>query len=89
MQGILARRRQLVDMLTAENNRLHSASKPVAKRISAHIRWLEKELSRTDGDLDKAIKESPSLAENEALLRSVAGVGPVLARTLLAQVPES
>jgi transposase len=88
LQGILARRRQLVDMLTAENNRLHSASKPVAKRISAHIRWLEKELSRTDGDLDKAIKESPSLAENEALLRSVPGVGPVLARTLLAQVPE-
>jgi transposase len=88
LQGILARRRQLVDMLTAENNRLHSASKPVAKRIAAHIRWLEKELSRTDGDLDRAIKESPALAENEALLRSVPGVGPVLARTLLADVPE-
>jgi transposase len=74
-------------MLTAENNRLHSAPKPVAKkRIAAHIEWLEKELSRTDGDLDKAIKESPALAKNEALLRSVAGVGPVLARTLLAQV---
>ena len=88
MQGILARRRQLVAMLTAENNRLPTATKPVAKRIAAHIRWLEKELSRTDGDLDKAIKESPALAENEALLRSVPGVGPVLARTLLAQVPE-
>jgi transposase len=88
LQSILARRRQLVGMLTAENNRLPTASKPVAKRISAHIRWLEKELSRTDGDLDKAIKESPALAENEALLRSVPGVGPVLARTLLAQVPE-
>jgi transposase len=88
LQGILARRRQLVDMLTAENNRVHSASKPVAKRIAAHIKWLQKELSRTDGDLDKAIKESPALAENEALLRSVPGVGPVLARTLLAQVPE-
>jgi transposase len=67
LQGILVRRRQLVDMLTAENNRLHSAPKPVAKRIAAHIRWLEKELSRTDGDLDKAIKESPALAKNEAL----------------------
>jgi transposase len=88
LQGILARRRQLVGMLTAENNRLHSASKPVAKRISAHIRWLEKELERTDGDLDKAIKDSPTLRENEALLRSVPGVGPVLARTLLAEVPE-
>jgi transposase len=88
LQGILARRRQLVDMLTAENNRLPTAPKPVAKRIAAHIKWLEKELSRTDGDLDKAIKESPALAENEALLRSVPGVGPVLARTLLAEVPE-
>jgi transposase len=88
LQGILARRRQLVGILTAENNRLPTATKPVAKRIAAHIRWLEKELSRTDTDLDKAIKESPALAENEALLRSVPGVGPVLARTLLAEVPE-
>ena len=60
----------------------------MAKRIAAHIKWLEKELSRTDGDLEEAIKSSPTLRENEALLRSVAGVGPVLARTLLAQVPE-
>jgi transposase len=88
LQGIVARRRQLVGMLTAENNRLPTAPKPVTKRISAHVRWLEKELSRTDGDLDKAIKESPALAENEALLRSVPGVGSVLARTLLAEVPE-
>jgi transposase len=88
LQGILARRRQLLGMLTAENNRLPTATKPVAKRIAAHIRWLEKELSRTDGDLDEAIKSSPALSENEALLRSVPGVGPVLARTLLAEVPE-
>jgi hypothetical protein len=50
-----------VSMLTAENNRLHSASKPVAKRIAAHIGWLEKELERTDRDLDKAIKDSVPL----------------------------
>src|SRR3712207_3728276 len=71
-------------MLTAENNRLPSATKSVTKRIAAHLRWLEKELSRTDRDLDKAIKDSPALRENEALLRSVPSVGPVLARTLLA-----
>jgi transposase len=88
LQGILARRRQLVGMLTAENNRLPTASKPAAKRIAAHIRWLEKELSRTDGDLDTAIKSNSTLRENETLLRSVPGVGPVLARTLLAEVPE-
>jgi transposase len=88
LQGILARRRQLVGMLTAENNRLPTATKPVAKRIAAHIRWLEKELSRTDRDLEEAIKSSPTLRQNETLLRSVPGVGPVLARTLLAEVPE-
>jgi transposase len=82
LQGILARRRQLLGMLTAENNRLHSAPKLVAKRIAAHIRWLEKELERSERDLDAAIKSSPALRENEALLRSVPGVGPVLARTL-------
>jgi transposase len=87
--AILARRRQIVTMLTAEKNRLGRATlKPVRKRIEAHVRWLEKELSRTDRDLDEAIKGSPTWRENEALLRSVPGVGPVLARTLLAELPE-
>ena len=80
----MARRRQLLGMLTAENNRLSLAPKAVAKRIKAHIRWLEKELSRTERDLEAAIESSPALSENEALfLRSVPGVGPVLAPTLL------
>jgi transposase len=86
---ILARRRQIVGMLTAENNRLAAtATKPVKKRIEAHVRWLEKELARTDRDLDEAIKGSQTWRENEALLRSVPGVGPVLAKTLLAELPE-
>src|SRR5829696_8549440 len=80
--------RQVRGMIAAENNRLTSAAKPVAKRIAAHLRWLEKELSRTERDLEAAIESSPALGENEALLRSVPGVGPVLARTLLAGVPE-
>lgn len=87
--AILARRRQLIQMMTAEKNRLGAiASEAVAKRIRAHIKWLEKELSRTDRDLDETIEKSPTLKENEALLRSVPGVGPVLCRTLLAEVPE-
>ena len=56
MQAIVARRRQLLGMLTAENNRLSSAAKAVAKRIKAHIRWLEKELWRTERDLEAAIE---------------------------------
>jgi transposase len=89
LQAILARRRQLSAMLTAESNRAQMAPEAVARRIRAHIRWLEKELSRTDGDLDEAIEASTTFKENEALfLRSVPGVGPVLARTLLAELPE-
>ncbi len=88
-QEILARRRQIIRMTTAEKNRLGAtSSKAVRGRIQAHIRWLEKELSRTDRDLDEAIENSPTLKENEALLRSVPGVGPVLCRTLLAELPE-
>jgi transposase len=86
---ITARRRQLVGMLTAENSRLGAATtKTVRRRIEAHLRWLEKELSRTDRDLEEAINESPTWRNNEELLRSVPGVGPVLARTLLAELPE-
>lgn len=88
-QEILARRRQIVRMMSAEKNRLGaSASKAVRGRIEAHIRWLEKELSRTDRDLDETIEGSPTLKGNEVLLRSVPGVGPVLCRTLLAELPE-
>lgn len=87
--AILARRRQIVEMITAEKNRLGAApSASVRKRIRAHVRWLEKELSRTDSDLDETIRNSPTWRENEELLRGVPGVGPVLARTLLAELPE-
>jgi transposase len=88
LQAILTRRRQILEMLTAENNRLQMAPEAVAKRIRAHMKWLEKELSRTDGDLDEAVEANTTFKENEALLRSVPGVGPVLARTLLAELPE-
>lgn len=87
--AILARRRQIVEMITAEKNRLGAtASKPVKKRIEAHISWLEEELSSTDSDLNETIQASVTWRENEALLKSVPGVGPVLARTLLAELPE-
>ena len=94
---VLARRRHqvvvVVGMLTAEKNRLGCAAttKPVRRRIEAHVRWLEKELSRTERDLDETIEGSPTWCENEALLKKSVpgGVGPVLARrTLLAQMPE-
>ena len=86
--AILTRRRQLVEMITAEGNRLLSARKSVKARIQAHISWLEQELSNTNHDMDQAIRDSPVWTEKDALLQSVPGVGPVLSKTLLAQLPE-
>ena len=88
LQAILVRRRQLLEMIVAEKNRSQMAPKAVAKRIRAHVRWLEKELERADGELDDAVRASGTWRANEELLRSVPGVGPVLARTLLAELPE-
>ena len=88
MQAILTSRRQLLLMLVCEKNRLPMSPQAVARRIAAHIRWLEKELERTDRELDEAVHKSEVWRRNEQLLRSVPGVGPVLARTLLAELPE-
>jgi len=88
LAAILARRRQLVEMLTAEKNRLGRARKSVRQSLRTHITWLERELAHTDRDLAHAIRESPVWREKEALLRSTPGVGPVLTTTLLANLPE-
>jgi transposase len=86
--AILARRRQLVEMLTAEKNRSRTAVKPVREHIRAHVSWLEQELDSTDKDLDLAVRGSPLWREKDDLLKSVPGVGPVLSSTLLGQLPE-
>ncbi len=88
LAALVARRRQLIEMLTAERNRLGSAPKPMRKRIQAHITWLARDLARVDEDLNHAIRTSPVWREKDDLLRSMPGVGPVLARTLLAHLPE-
>ena len=88
LAAVLARRRQVVTMLTAEQNRLHTADAPVRDRIAAHIAWLEEELALLDGALARTIGADPLWRERNALLRSVPGVGPVLATTLLAELPE-
>ncbi|MDP9372727.1 MAG: IS110 family transposase [Chloroflexota bacterium] len=88
LAGVLARRRQLVEMLTAERNRLHTAVAAVRERIAAHIAWLEEELDATNRELARAIGDDPAWRERDALLRGVPGVGPVLATTLLAELPE-
>ncbi|MGH7146352.1 MAG: IS110 family transposase [Nitrospiraceae bacterium] len=88
LAALLTRRRQLVEMLTAEKNRLASARPPVRTSLRTHIAWLERELAHTDRDLAHAIRESPVWREKDKLVRSVPGVGPVLTATLLAELPE-
>ena len=88
LDAIIGRRRQIIDMITAEKNRLGFALKPVQKGIRKHIRWLERQLSDVDADLDRLIRESPVWKAKNDLLRDVPGVGPNLARTLIAELPE-
>lgn len=88
LAALLARRRQLVGMLTAERQRLGTARPAVRARVQAHVRWLERELAAVDDDLGRALRASPVWREQEDLLRSVPGVGPVVALTLLAELPE-
>lgn len=70
LRALTSRRRQILEMIAAENNRLAMTSKAVAKRIGAHVRWLEQELERANQELDRAIEQSPIWKENEELLRS-------------------
>lgn len=86
--AIIARRRQTIEMLTAEKNRLGSAIEAVRPRIRSHIEWLEKELDDVDTELRQKVKDSPIWKEKDELLRSVPGVGPNLATTILGELPE-
>lgn len=88
LSALLTRRRQVVEMLVAEKNRFRTATKPVRERIRAHIEWLEQELANIERGLGDGIQQSPVWREQEKLLRSVPGIGPVLSATFLVRLPE-
>jgi transposase len=89
LQEHLTRRRQLVEMITAEKNRLLSVEhRGIRRQIKATIEWLEKQLNINEYDLDQAIKETPVWREKADLLKSVPGVGRVTVSTMLALLPE-
>ena len=88
LDALMTRRRQLLDMLTAEGNRLEHAAAPIRREITRQIRWLERRITAVDRDLDDTIQRSPVWRAKEHLLRTAPGVGPVLSRTLLADLPE-
>ena len=88
LSTILARRRQVIEMIVAERNRLGVASKAVREGIQDHIAWLEKELGNIDNNLTHNIRKSAVWREKYELLRSVPGIGPVVSATLLGDLPE-
>jgi transposase len=92
LEELLTRRRQLLEMRQAERNRLAQVSgraqRAVQQSLKKHIAYLDRELRSTDSDLTHQVRASPVWRETEDLLRSVPGVGPVVARTLLAALPE-
>jgi len=88
LKELVSRRRQLVDMLVAEKNHRHSALPALHKTFDEHIRYLEEELKKLDREMKQRILESSAWREKERLLLTVPGVGPVIARTLIADLPE-
>lgn len=89
LDELLARRRQIVAALVAEKNRLGLARTPLVKRsVREAVKTYERLLEMIDRELDSLIKASPLWREKEDLLRSFKGIGPVSARTLIAELPE-
>lgn len=88
LEAMAIRRRQLQQMLTAERNRLGTATHAVRDGIRKHIEWMQKQLKDVDRDTGQLIKESPVWRAKDNLLRSAPGVGSVLSHTLIAKLPE-
>jgi len=86
---LVARRRQVIEMIVAERNRRRRATQGrVLKAIDRHLELLQSELSELDQDIDGAIRNSPAWQADADLLASVPGVGPATLRTLIAELPE-
>jgi transposase len=86
---LVARRRQVIEMIVAEGNRRRMATqRRVIRAIERHLAVLQAELSDLDGDIDKAIRNSPAWLADADLLASVPGIGPATLRTLIAELPE-
>ena len=88
LQGWLARRRQLLEMLVAEEQRVAVSAPEVRQHIQQHVEWLRQQLRDVEQALQTLIRTSPVWRESENLLRTTPGVGPVFATTALADLPE-
>lgn len=88
LTALLTRRRQIVEMLAVEKNRLQTVRASLRADVAEHIAWLEQKLDALNAQIDRFIQSSAVWQAKDVLLRSVPGVGPVTANTLLAMLPE-
>lgn len=88
LADLVARRRQIIEMIGAERQREKRAPRRLQKSIARLLKALERELSSVDADIDDAVRGSAVWRETEDLLASVPGIGPTIARTLIAELPE-
>jgi transposase len=89
LADLVARRRQIVEMMAAEGQRERRLTdKRLRKSIARLRKALEKELAELDSEIDDSVRGSPAWREKEELLASVPGIGPIIARTLIAELPE-
>jgi transposase len=87
-RALLGRRQQLIVLRTAEQNRLTGTSGRLQTDLAAHMTWLNERLATLDDDLETVLRGSPLWRENDDLLQSAPGIGPVCARTLVLELPE-
>ena len=88
LTALVTRRRQIVDMIVAESNRLPLAAKPSRRDIKTHIRWLKKRLAQIDTQIKGQIRKSPIFYKKDKILQSTPGIGPTTSATLISNVPE-
>jgi len=88
LTALLTRRRQVLDMLTVEKNRLVTVRAKMRSEIEAHIQWLSRSLKELDHEIKDFVAGTPVWKEKDALLQSVPGVGPVTSATMLGMLPE-
>lgn len=85
LASIVSRRLQIVEMLTAEKNRLQRTTPSVCRDIKRHIKWLEKSLADIDDELKESIVKSPIWSQKVKVLKSAPGIGPISSMTLVAE----
>lgn len=88
LTGLVTRRRQIVEMIVAETNRLQAATRRNRRDIQTHIGWLQKRLKQLDDEIKRDIKNGPLWRTTDQILQSTPGVGPATSAMLISCVPE-